>query len=567
MQDQRNLILAVVASLLIFLGFQYFIEAPRQAQRKAELATQQALEVQSAAKGVPAATIAPAVASNAAPAAPRLAIHSDQLSGSLSLAGGRFDDLTLEDYRATTAPDSPKITLLAPLDSAQPYFAQVGWTTTQAGVALPTDNTVWSGTGTLTPTTPVTLRWDNDQGLVFKRTVALDAHYMFTIEDSVENHTGAPVTLYPYAYVARLETPATEGQFGLHEGPVGVIQGTLQEHYYDKLRSDPVPESTTRGGWFGITDKYWLTAIIPDQGATVTVNFRYAKPAERDQYKVDYLGQQANVAPGDALTVTHRIFAGAKVVQLVDDYRDKLGIERFDLAVDFGWFSFLAKPIFFVIDFFYKLIGNFGVAILLLTMIIKILFFPLANKSYRSMSKMKLVQPKMQELKERYGDDKARMQQELMELYKREKINPLAGCVPILIQIPVFFSLYKVLSITIEMRHAPFVGWIHDLSAPDPTHILNLFGLIPWEPPHMLAMGAWPLIMGVTMWAQQKLNPAPPDPIQARVFMLMPIVFTFMLASFPAGLVIYWTWNNLLSIGQQWLIMRRTHLETVKVKS
>ncbi|WP_338016741.1 membrane protein insertase YidC [Oleomonas cavernae] len=492
-------------------------------------------------------------------ASPRIVIDTPSLEGSIALTGGRIDDVTLRKFRQTTDPASPEIELLSPANAKAPYFAEFGWQL-PAGVNLPLpgDQTVWTGSGKLTPTTPVTLTWDNGAGLLFTRKISLDENYMFTIEDKVENKGAAAVDLYPYGLLRRIETPEIAGEFIVHEGPLGVLGGQLQEHAYDKLRDETVPDIKSKGGWLGITDKYWLSAIIPDQGREITGSFRHAKVGQRDTYEVSFLDGAQKIEAGASATVTHRLFAGAKVVDLLRAYRDNLGIGMFEYAVDFGWFFFLTKPIFIILDFFYRLIGNFGVAIMILTLIIKGLFYPLQSKSYRAMNKMKDVQPEMAKLRERFGDDKPRMQQELMALYKREKINPLAGCLPILIQIPVFFALYKVLNVSIEMRHAPFFGWIQDLAAPDPTHVLNLFGLIPWDPPSFLALGAWPLAMGISMFLQQKMNPAPPDPVQQRVFMMMPIIFTFFLANFAAGLVIYWTWNNLLSIGQQWLIRKQT---------
>ncbi len=366
-----------------------------------------------------------------------------------------------------------------------------------------------------------------------------------------------PVTLYPYGLVSRTGTPPTLGFFILHEGLLGVINDQLREVDYDELQEDGKIEGTSQGGWLGITDKYWLVALVPDQKAQLRTNFRHTLQNREDKYQVDYLSSAVVVQPNSSNEISNRLFAGAKEVKLLDAYEADLGISRFDLAVDFGWFYFLTKPIFYVLIYFFEWLGNFGLAILLLTVIIKIAFFPLANKSYAAMSRMKQLQPKMTKLKERYGDDRAKMNEAMMKLYKDEKVNPAAGCFPMLIQIPVFFALYKVLFVAIEMRHAPFYGWIQDLSAPDPTSLFTLFGLIPWSPPEFLMIGIWPIIMGATMYLQQKLNPAPADPMQAKIFMFLPFIFTFMLAQFPAGLVIYWAWNNILSIAQQYAIMKR----------
>jgi YidC/Oxa1 family membrane protein insertase len=409
----------------------------------------------------------------------------------------------------------------------------------------------------LTATEPVDFRWDNGQGLIFTKRISLDENFMFTIERSVENASGEAVTLYPYGLITRWPTPDIMGFFILHEGPIGVLDGTLKEIDYSTLQGGEAQRFDSTGGWLGFTDKYWLGALIPDQAETIEANFRHTLRQGEDRYQVDYLGQARVIPAGGQATVTDRVFAGAKEVNLLDTYSERYGIPLFDRAVDFGWFYFLTKPMFHVLTWLYAILGNYGLAILALTLIVKILFYPLANKSYRSMSQMKKLQPEMVKLRERYENDKQKMQQELMALYKREKVNPLAGCLPILIQIPVFFALYKVLFVSIEMRHAPFFGWIQDLSAPDPTSLFNLFGLLPFDPPSFLMIGIWPLLMGVTMFLQFKLNPQPADPIQAKVMMFLPLMFIFLFATFPAGLVIYWTWNNVLSIAQQWLIMKR----------
>jgi YidC/Oxa1 family membrane protein insertase len=387
---------------------------------------------------------------------------------------------------------------------------------------------------------------------------------MLGAEQRVRNQGAEPVQVLPWARIRRERTPEVAGFFILHEGFVGVIDGRLQEYTYSSAKDEaqkrrgPAFEQEAAGGWAGFTDKYWLTALMPaNQQERMRTAFRHVSDGGQDRWQVDMAPPAAqSVAPGAAAALATRLFAGAKEVHLLDAYRDRLGITDFDKAIDFGWFYFLTKPFFYALDFLFRLTGNFGVAILLFTLGIKILFFPLANKAYHSMAKMKVLGPKMQEIKERYKDEPQKAQMEMMALYKSEKVNPASGCLPILIQIPVFFALYKVLFVTIEMRHQPFFGWIRDLSAPDPTNLFNLFGLIPWDPPALLHMPVWAILMGLTMWVQQKLNPQPPDPIQAKIFQWMPVLFTFMLASFPAGLVIYWTWNNLLSIAQQWWIMR-----------
>jgi len=495
---------------------------------------------------------------------PRVKIDTPRLHGSIDLLGARLDDLTLANYHETVDPKSPEVELLSPPGTQDPYLAEFGWVAGGPDVKVPGPQTRWTETGgRLTPTNPVTLTWDSGQGLLFTRTISVDPNYMFTVRDAVRNNGTDPVKLLPYGLISRTGTPHVAGYYILHEGLIGYLGGSLHEVKYSSLNPGTPIDYTSNGGWLGFTDKYWLTSLIPPQNEAIKARFTHTVDAEVDRYQTDYLGPEVTVAPDGTAESSTRFFAGAKEVNLLDAYKD-LGIPLFDRAIDFGWFYFLTKPIFLILQFFYEILGNFGLAILLLTLCVKLLFFPLANKSYNAMSKMKLLQPEIQKLRERFPDDKARQQQEMMALYKRVGANPLAGCLPIVIQIPVFFALYKVLFVTIEMRHAPFFGWIHDLSAPDPTSFANLFGLLPFTPPvnlplvgSILMIGAWPLVMGLTMFLQQKLNPQPVDPIQARMFMLLPIVFTFMLAGFPAGLVIYWAWNNLLSIGQQWAIMHR----------
>ena len=575
MVDQKNLILAIVVSIAILLLFQLFIEGPRQAERQQQLAEQQAI-TEEAGDAVPTfdgdvaaidgveltdQLLSDATSRDAALAeGPRVQIATPRLHGSLSLVGARFDDLTLDDYHETVDPTSPPITLLSPRRSPSPYYVDFGWTLPEGrgGEELPGPDTLWSAdTDTLTPEQPVTLTWENGQGLLFERVVAIDENYMLTVTQRVTNNGRTSVPLVPYGIVRRWDTPDTLGFFILHEGPYGVFDGTLEEYDYDDLQSDGLIEYSSIGGWLGFTDKYWLVALVPDQEAEFQAQFRHSQPGGRNLYAANYFGAAVTVTPGDSAEVTNRVFAGAKEVELIDAYEAELGIERFELTIDFGWFYFLTKPFFYALAWINSIVGNFGVSILIFTVFIKLLFFPLANKSYKAMSKMKALQPEMMQIRERFSEDRQKMNMEMMALYRREKVNPAAGCLPILLQIPVFFALYKVLFVTIEMRHAPFFGWIQDLSAPDPTSIFNLFGLIPISLPGFLMIGIWPLIMGVTMFLQQKLNPPPADPMQQKIFMALPIVFTFLLAQFPAGLVIYWAWNNSLSILQQWVIMRR----------
>ncbi|MBV9783177.1 MAG: membrane protein insertase YidC [Acidisphaera sp.] len=585
--DQRRLFLAIAISLAILLGFQAIYR-----QLVPQPPAQQVARVASPAPGTPpkpsdtvGATPSDAGTAPTAPPreTPRLRIEAPRVSGSFDLVGARLDDLVLRDYHETIAPDSPLVRLLAPMSGPQPYDVQFGWSAAGASdVRLPGNDTQWTASAdTLGGTQPVTLSWDNGAGLTFQIVLAVDDNYMFTVQQRVVNKTGAPVSLYPWSRIRRDYTPEVAGYYILHEGLIGVLDGTLRETKYATARSEGEKHDgvalqiTSDGGWAGITDKYWLAALVPDQAIPSTATFRsiQEKPGQDPKtatgYQVDFVTRDAQAAaPGATSALTTHLFAGAKVVHLLDDYENEYHIPNFDKAVDFGWFYFLTKPFFFAIDWLYHRLGNFGLAIMAFTVFVKLVFFPLANKSYKSMSKMKLLGPKMTAIRERFKDDPARMQQEMMTIYKTEGVNPASGCLPMVIQIPVFFSLYKVIFVTIEMRHAPFFGWIRDLSAVDPTNVFNLFGLLPFDPTAispMLHLGAWPLIMGGTMFLQQRMNPPPPDPVQARLFQFMPLIFTFMLARFPAGLVIYWSWNNLLSVAQQWLIMRNTRLARPKM--
>jgi YidC/Oxa1 family membrane protein insertase len=581
MDDNRNMMLAIGLSVAVLVGWQFFVGLPQlEKQRETQKLQQQQQPQGQTAQPAPGGQVMPGgpqIASGVAQpgsftreqalaASPRVPIETPRLKGSIALKGARIDDVSLLDFHETVDPKSPNIVLLSPSGSPDPFYAEFGWVNGAGGQAkLPDANTVWSAASTapLSPERPLALNWDNGEGLRFKRTIAVDRVYMFTITDEVENTGANPVTIYGYGIASRHGLPQVQGYYVLHEGPVGVLDGKLVEHAYKDLEK-PIQPVKTQDGWVGITDKYWAAALVPDQGTNFDGSFSSSLIGQIRAYQASFLYSGATIiAPGGKTSTQNRLFAGAKEVAVVDGYNDGLGIKRFDLMIDWGWFPYITKPLFKAIDYFYRLLGNFGLAILLVTVIIKLVFFPLANKSYASMAKMKMVQPQMQALREKYPDDKVKQQQELMDLYKREKINPLAGCLPIAIQIPVFFALYKVLFVTIEMRHAPFYGWIKDLSAPDPTNIFNLFGLIPVDPTLLpvlgpyLHLGVWPIIMGVTMWVQMKMNPAPPDPTQKMIFAWMPFFFTFMLGSFAAGLVIYWAWNNTLSVLQQGVIMRK----------
>ncbi len=591
MGNNRNFLLTIALSVLILTVWQVFYMNPRiESQREAaRIEAERNGEAQKPAAAAPANPDNPAApAAEGAPvpvpgadtagggdakvqgeegrpaaiaSTQRVRIETPRLTGSINLTGARLDDLSLKDYHETVDKDSPIIQLLNPGQLKNGYFAELGYVGSgDAAGSLPGPSTVWTleKGETLTPSTPVTLSWTNDAGLKFERQISVDENYMFTVSDKITNSGDAPATLSNYGRVTRFDKPHDRSTYVLHEGLIGVTGDEgLQEIKYSSIEDDKqVTPGKSSDGWLGITDKYWAVALVPRVDKPFQPHFAYYDDP-RTRYQSDYLSDAVTVAPGQSQTVQTLVFAGAKQVSTINGYEDQYKIRKFDLLIDWGWFYFITKPMFWLIDTLYKLLGNFGLAILATTVLVKALFFPLANKSYKSMANMKKMQPKMTEIREKYADDKMKQQQEMMELYKREKINPIAGCWPVLLQIPVFFSLYKVLYVTIEMRHAPFFGWIQDLASPDPTSVFNLFGLLPWDVPSMLMIGVWPLIMGVTMFLQMRMNPTPPDPTQQMIFTWMPVVFTFMLARFPAGLVIYWAWNNTLSVIQQGVIMKR----------
>ncbi len=553
-QERRNMILMVVLSTLILIGWNYFFVDPKGTESRDGAP----ITASTSAATLPAAApMAPQFLTRDGALAdgPRVAIDTPKLRGSIRLKGARFDDVVLKDYRETTDPKSPRVVLFEPYGTEKAYYGEFGWVSSDKSLVVPGSDTVWHADGAvLTQDHPITLSWDNGAGLVFQQVVSIDGDYLITVTQKVRQSAPGSTSLQAYGLISRSSTPETADMMILHEGPIGYFDRSLVEEKYKDLKEKPKTLTAT-GGWLGITDKYWLAAMIPDQHQSLTARFHDTSVAGDDRYQTDYVLAPAVVSQGQTLEGTTRLFVGPKRLDLLDGYEARLGVEHFDKAVDFGWFYFLTKPIFHILTKAHDLLGNFGLAIMLLTIVLKGLFFPLANKSFRSMARMKALQPELERLKERYGDDKLRMNQELMALYKKHGANPMAGCLPMVIQIPVFFALYKVLFVSIEMRQAPFYGWIHDLSIPDPTSLFNLFGLLPWTPPSFLMIGVWPLAMGLTMFAQQKLNPPPADPMQAKVFLVMPVLFTFMFAQFPAGLLIYWTWNNILTIGQQWLLM------------
>ncbi len=587
-KNRNNTVLAIALSLMVLLGWQFLyvnpkIEAERKAAEIQRLNKQQATTPTSpnapaVDPTIPSPSVGTATGETVPGGAPveaaamtreaalgksqRIALENNDLVGSINLKGARLDDLRLKKYQVTTDPSSELVTLLSPSELKDGYFAEFGWVGGAGGAGgdVPGPETVWSTTPgvKLTPQTPVTLTWSNPAGVVFTRTISLDANYLLTYSDKVTNGSGAEVSVAPYGRVTRFEKPVSQANYVLHEGIIGVLgEEGLEQWTYDNLEDDLkfTTKEPVKEGWLGITDKYWATALVPS--GSYKPNYSFFNEG-RSRYQADFLGETVKIASGASTEVSQRLFAGAKEVGVIDAYESSGNIKNFELMIDWGWFYFITKPMFWMLDFIFKLVGNFGVAILLGTVFIKAVLFPLANMSYRSMANMKKVQPEMVAIRERFPDDKVKQQQEMMSLYKREKINPAAGCWPILIQIPIFFALYKVLFITIEMRHAPFFGWIQDLAAPDPTSMFNLFGLLPYDHPAWLPLlGIWPVIMGITMFLQMQMNPAPPDPTQAMIFKWMPILFTFMLGTFPAGLVIYWAWNNLLSILQQGFIMHR----------
>ena len=564
MNEQKNLFLAIVLMMAVLFGWQYFVAMPRMQEEQAKLAAQKKTEMP-LAPGVSSPQTAPSVVSRAdalAQSSGRARIETPTLDGSINLTGARFDDLRLRDYHETPDDRSPEIELLSPMAALHPYVAEFGWIAGQGETqAVPNADTTWqlAQGGTVSPGNTVELSYDNGQGLAFTRRITVDDRYMFTVSDTVTNNSASPVTLSPYGLVMRRNVPPTTYYWVVHEGFIGVFNGTLDDPTYaDLADGNQTRQFQSTGGWLGITDKYWMAAVIPPQSEAFNGTYKAFDANGTKAYQSDFILTPKTVAPNASQTVVHHFFAGAKVVDIVDDYARTLGINRFDMAVDWGWFNPLTKWMFLALDYIYRFVGNYGLTILIFTVIVKLLFFPLANTSYRAMSKMKKLQPEMERLRERYKDDKVKQQQELMQLYQKEKVNPLAGCMPMLVQIPVFFSLYKVLLVTIDMRHAPFFGWIQDLSAPEPTSLFNLFGLLPFTPPAFLMIGVFSIIMGFTMWLQTNLNPPPADPVQAKMFSYMPILFVFMLANFPVGLVIYWTWNNILSIAQQVFIMKST---------
>ncbi len=563
--ENRNVIIAVILSTAILIGWSMYFENPDEAQRKrleiqGKTETQtniQKPETPQTTKANPTKAIS---RGEALKEGDRVSIENSNLAGSISLRGAIIDDIVLKNYRETLDKNSKPIVVLSPKKSDEGYFVESGWATTKSDIKVPDNNSIWQikDGKKLTPTTPVTLEWNNREGIIFSKKIEVDNKYLFKITETIRNEKNKTIELFHYSQITKNTKPTTENFYILHEGLIGVVDKNLKEETYSTIEKEKKTYAG-KSGWFGITDKYWMSAIIPESGKSFKGEYSFA-----NSYKANFIISEPTIAnPQKSTSATLKIFIGAKEVYPIDNYTEIEKIDRFDLSIDWGWFYFITKPLFFVIDYIFKIVGNFGLAIIILTLIVRILFFPLNNYSFKSMAKMKVLQPETLRLKELYKDDVKRTQQEMMALYKREKVNPLSGCLPILIQIPIFFAVYKMLFVTLEMRHAPFFGWIKDLSAADPTTIFNLFGLIPWNPPSFLMIGVWPILMGITMYFQMKLNPTPPDPIQAKIFAFFPLIMTVMLATFPSGLVVYWTVSNVLTMAQQYYIMKKTTVKTV----
>ena len=569
MNEQKNLFLAIGISIFIIVIFQFLV--PTSINKSIESVENEVL--------APATSIDEQKTNIIEIIKPkedvllvnkRINIETPSVTGSINLQGAILDDLTLSNYKVSMEEGSKNIDLLSPDGTANPYYIEFGWKAlNNQSTQLPNLETIWEAdSSNLTPGNSVRLSWTSSENNTFIMNFIVDENYMFSVKQEVINNSSSKLEIYPYRLIKRINTPKTINFFILHEGLISLVNDELLEKGYDDLLDDcsssmPIKDSfcdaKAQGGWLGFTDKYWMSVLIPDPNEPINVNYRHGNNG-RDSYRMGYVGQVFNVAPGNSISYNGKVFAGAKKLDILSQYDKSLSIERFTDSIDWGWFAFLTKPVSYAINWFYGYAGNFGLAIIAFTILMRLILFPLAHASFKSMAKMKKLQPEMQRLKETYPNDRQKMQQELMALYKREGANPVAGCLPILVQIPIFFSLYKVLFITIEMYHAPFYGWIHDLSAPDPLGILTVFGLISWDVPGALSIiniGILPIIMGLTMWLQQKLNPAPADATQAKIFALLPFVFTFVLAGFAAGLVLYWSVNNILSIAQQWFIQRK----------
>ena len=559
----KNVIFAIVLSFAVLLSWSLFFETPQVEKQNENQQTEVVKKNKTTVSDVPTVDTkngAQAISrENSIKGSDRFYFENKNVKGSITLKGALIDDIVFKNYKEEIN-DNRKVVYLNPKETKDGYFIETGWATSNLEKAsVPSPDSEWKvkGNKKLLPGNPVIIEWNNKSGLIFRKKIELDDKFLFKVTQEVQNNTKEKVELYPYAQITRNQSPDITNFYILHEGFIGVFDEQLEEIDYDDIKEKKEKYSAEEG-WLGITDKYWMTALVPENDQSFKAEFLY-----KNAFKANYiLNKPIVVSPSSSKTAETKVFVAAKEVRVVDGYAESENIKKFDLVIDWGWFYFFTKPLFFVMDYLFHLTKNFGIAIVLVTAAVRILFFPLANYSFRSMAKMKILQPEMLRLKELHKDDKAKIQQEMMALYKREKVNPLSGCLPILIQIPFFFAIYKMLFISLEMRHQPFFGWIKDLSAQDPTSIFNIFGLIPWDPPSFLIIGVWPILMGATMFLQQKLNPTPPDPIQAKIFMFFPLFLTIILAPFPSGLVVYWTINNILTIAQQWIIIKRTTVKT-----
>jgi len=563
--DNRNVFVAIALSMSVLLFWGAFFETPKnnigdQANKQIEKNDNSIQPSANQAPEINQLNIEKKISRNESiKKSDRIKIENNNIIGSISLEGGLIDDISFKNHKQKVDGDK-NIEFLNPAQTENGFYVESGWASIGNEVKVPTKNSKWQveGNKILTNTSPITLRWDNQEGVIFKKKIELDDKFLFKISQSIKNNSSKNIELYPYAQITRNKIPDDIQNFYIsHEGYIGVFDDELKEDDYDDIEDNKIVRETNEG-WFGITDKYWMTVLVPEKGKNFKSTFQY-----NNSFKANYIiNEPVKVDTSASGRNSLRLFVAAKEVETIDTYAENQNISKLDLVIDWGWFYFFTKPLFFVIDYLFKLSGNFGTAIVLITIAIRLIFFPLANFSFRSMAKMKAVQPEMMRLKELHKDDKVKLQQEMMSLYRKEKINPASGCLPVLIQIPFFFAIYKMLFISLEMRHQPFFGWIKDLSAADPTSIFNLFGLIPWDPPSFMIIGIWPILMGASMWVQQKLNPAPTDPIQAKIFAFFPLFLTIILASFPSGLVVYWTVNNILTIAQQYVIVKKTTVKT-----
>ncbi len=558
--DSKNVIAAISLSAAVIILYSLFFAPSPQDLKQVQEEKNQVLETTEAPSLEVEEKVLEISRSEAKSKNQRVEFENISMKGSISLTGSTIDDLTFKKY-TETLDGNDQIILLNPRNLNNGYYIETGWATNNENIDVPNSKTIWEvvGNNKLSPNNPINLKWENDQGIIFNKKISIDDEYLFTVDQSIKNTTEKKYNFYPYGQIIRNTAPEVTNFYILHEGLLGVFDDQLVEQDYDDIEEKKYSVNAGKG-WLGITDKYWITSLIPEKNKEFKADFEF-----KNKFKANFIERNpTTVGANETKSNNIKIIIAAKEVGVIDGYAEKLKVDKFDLAIDWGWFYFIVKPLFFAIDYFFKISGNFGIAIVLITFCIRLAFFPLSNYSFRSMAKMKVLQPEMTRLKELHKEDKVKLQQEMMALYKKEKINPLSGCLPILIQIPFFFAIYKMLFVTIEMRHQPFFGWIKDLSERDPTSIFNLFGIIPWDPPSFLLIGAWPCLMGVSMYLQQKLNPTPPDPIQAKIFMFFPLFLTVILAPFPSGLVIYWTVNNVLTMAQQYVIIKRTAVKTVQ---